>query len=323
MFKIWFERTLPAEFIPLLAEDSFAVGAANETPKNPLAALGEAQAIIAGSGIYYNDEVMTQAPHLRVISRTGIGLDNVDVAAATARGIAVCNAPDAPTIATAEHAVALMFAVAKQLKGFDRTLAGQERPNFFEQSRNLELYGACLGLVGLGRIGSHVAKSAHALGMTVIAYDPFVTAEKAVALGVTMKPTLEAVLGEADVVSLHLPLTPETQRLINADRLAQMKPGAVFINVARGGLVDEEALYQALESGQLLGAGLDVFAVEPPPPNHPLVGRQDVIVTPHIASSTIVGKRRLWTAGVMNALQVLRGERPAHLVNPEVWPVRG
>lgn len=322
MFKIWFEWTLPAEFAHLLANEAIVVGTANETPENPLGALAEAQAIIAGGRIPYNDELMAQAPHLRVISRTGIGLDNVDIPAATARGIAVCNAPDAPTISTAEHAIALMFAVAKQLKWYDQGLQSQQRPDFLGQGRGLELYGACLGVVGLGRIGSHVAKSAQAFGMTVIAYDPFVTAEKAVTLGVTMKPTLEAVLREADVVSLHLPLTPETHGLIDADRLAQLKPGAVFINVARGGLVNEEALYHALESGHLLGAGLDVFVVEPPSPDHPLVGREDVVVTPHIASATTAGKRRLWIAGISHALQVLRGKRPPHLVNPEVWPLR-
>jgi D-3-phosphoglycerate dehydrogenase len=175
--------------------------------------------------------------------------------------------------------------------------------------------------VGLGRIGSHVAKVAQGIGMTVMAYDPFVKPEQAEQLGVSLSATLEALLSQADVVSLHIPLLPETRNLINADRLAQMKPGAILINVSRGGIVDELALRDALDKKQLFGAGLDVFDLEPPPPDQPLLGRDDVIATPHIAGATTAGKDRLWRAALAQALQVLQGEHPPHLVNAEVWSI--
>jgi D-3-phosphoglycerate dehydrogenase len=196
-----------------------------------------------------------------------------------------------------------------------------EKINFHSEYNGLELYERRLGLIGMGRIGSRVAKIALALGMSVVGFDPFISAERANELGVELAPTLEAALHTADIVSLHLPLTPETRGLINAERLAQMKPGAILINAARGGLVDEAALFDALESGHLWGAGLDVFDPEPPSADHPLLARDDVIATPHIASGTGVGQDRLWHTAITQALQVLRGERPPHLVNPEVWPV--
>lgn len=321
MFKIWFERTLPAEFEPLLAGLAVTVGAASETPDDPFAAVAEAEAIIAGGRLRYEAALLAQAPRLRVIARTGIGVDNVAVAEATARGIAVCNAPDAPTLATAEHTIGLIFAVAKQLKWCDQALRAGHRTDFFNRYQGFELYQAVLGLVGLGRIGGRVAELAQGLGMRVIGYDPFAPPERAKQVGVTLLPTLEALLAQADVVSLHLPLTAETAGLLDATRLAQMKPGAILINAARGGLVDETALLAALETGHLLGAGLDVFTTEPPPADHPLLNRPEVVATPHIASATGAGKRRLWKSALAQALQALRGERPAHLVNPAVWPL--
>jgi D-3-phosphoglycerate dehydrogenase len=166
-----------------------------------------------------------------------------------------------------------------------------------------------------------VAILALALEMTVIGFDPFISAERAHEIGVELVSTLEEVLSVADIVSLHVPLTPETQGIISAERLARMKPGAILINAARGGLVDEAALLGALESGHLWGAGLDVFVSEPPAADHPLLARDDVVATPHIASATNAGKDRMWQAAIIQALQVLEGERPAHLVNPEVWPI--
>jgi D-3-phosphoglycerate dehydrogenase len=321
MYRFWFERTLPAAYAPLLEGVAIAVGAATETPDAPYAALGTAQAIIAGGRLTYDARLMDLAPELRVISRSGIGLNNVSIPEATVRGIAVCNAPDAPTISTAEHAIALMFAVARQLKWCDRALQRGGKTDFFNDYDGLELRGTRLGLIGLGRIGSRVAKLALALEMTVIGFDPFISAEHAQEIGVELVSTVEEVLPMADIVSLHVPLTPETQGMINAERLARMKPGAILINAARGGLVDEAALLGALENGHLRGAGLDVFVSEPPSAEHPLLSRDDVVATPHIASATNAGKDRMWQAAIIQALQVLKGERPAHLVNPEIWPI--
>jgi D-3-phosphoglycerate dehydrogenase len=155
--------------------------------------------------------------------------------------------------------------------------------------------------------------------MKVIAFDPYISAERAGQLGVELLSTIEAVLRAADIVSLHLPLTTETQQLMNIERFAQMKPGAIFINAARGGLVDEAALLAALDNGHISGAGLDVFDKEPPPPDHPLLGRPDVVATPHIAGATEASKDRMWREAIAQALQLLRGQRPPNLVNPEVW----
>lgn len=312
---------MPSKYAHLLDNIASVAGSASDTPDTPLIALPGTQAIIAGGGIHYDGALMDQVPTLQVISRTGIGLDNVSISGATARGIAVCYAPDAPTISTAEHTIALLLAVAKRLKWTDQALRCSEKINFRSEYNGLELYERRLGLIGMGRIGSRVAKIALALGMSVVGFDPFISAERANELGVELAPTLEAVLHTADIVSLHLPLTPETRGLINAERLAQMKPGAILINAARGGLVDEAALFDALESGHLWGAGLDVFTSEPPSADHPLLARDDVIATPHIASGTGVGQDRLWHTAITQALQVLRGERPPHLVNPEVWPL--
>lgn len=322
MFRVWFERALPPAYATMLAGVAQAIGPASATPESPLRALPEAQAIIAASRICYDGALMDQAPLLRVISRTGIGFDNISLPDATARGIAVCNAPDGPTISTAEHTITLMLAVAKQLKQAEGEMQRREKKDYFNDHNGLEMYGLHLGVVGLGRIGSHVAKVALALGMKVVAFDPYISSGRALEMGVEMAPTIEALLRTADIVTLHLPLTPATRHLMNSARLAQMKTGAILINAARGGLVDEAALIQALESGHLRGAGLDVFDPEPPHPDNPLLHRENVIATPHIAGATTASKDRLWQTAIMQALQVLRGERPAHLVNPEVWTGR-
>ncbi len=319
LYRIWCERPLPAAYKPLLEGSAVAIGPASADAENPLDSLRDAHAIIAGARIRYDAAVMDKAPTLRVISRTGIGIDNVALADATVRGIAICNTPDAPTVSTAEHALTLMLAVAKHIKGSENMLHDGKKHDFFGEQNGLELDGAQLGLIGMGRIGSHVAKVAQALGMKVAVFDPFLPPERAQQLGVTLVPTLEALLGMADVISIHAPLTTETRKLINAERLAQVKPGAYLINTARGGLIDEAALVAALESGKLRGVGLDVFDPEPPDPNNPLLHRDDVIATPHIASATTAGKDRLWRTAIEQALQVLRGERPRGLCNPEVW----
>ncbi len=233
------------------------------------------------------------------------------------------NAPDAPTVSTAEQALALMFSVARRLKSVENALnhrlASGEPGNVWGDYRALELQNKRLGLVGLGRIGGHVSGIARAIGMQVAAYDPYVGNDRFESLGVQRAESLEALLGESDVVSLHLPLNDQTHKLMNAQRFAQMKEGAVFINVSRGGHVDEAALADALDSGKLFGAGLDVTDPEPPLAGNPLLGRHNVVITPHVASATLVGKRRLVLHALEQVLQTLRGERPPHLINPEVW----
>jgi len=291
--------------------------AALPPPHRPFANIAPAQAIIAGALVQYTDELLSAAPLLRIISRTGIGLDNVDVPAATRRGVLVCHAPDGPTESTAEHAVAMMLALAKRLKEGDAMMAAGK---FGPRSLLLgtEVRDKTVGILGLGRIGRRVAEICRlGLKMKVIAYDPAVTPEQAEELGVTLMDQ-ESVMAGADFLSLHVPLLPATQQLINREHLARMKPGAYLINVARGGVVVEADLLEALESGHLAGAGLDVFDPEPPPEDAPLRRHPQVIVTPHIASSTLEGRRRLDRMAVEAVLDFFRGEKPQSVVNPEV-----
>jgi D-3-phosphoglycerate dehydrogenase len=321
MFRIWFERDMPDHLAATLAGLAEPLGPGTGTPDDLLSSVGTADAIIASSLIVYDGPAMDRAPRLRVIARTGIGYDKVDLRAATERGVAVCNAPDAPTISTAEHTIALMLAVAKRVTGAQAALRGGGR-DFFASHRGVELTGRHLGLIGVGRIGRAVARMAAGLGMGVIAHDPFVDASTVAASDIRLVESLEQLLAEADVVALHLPLTSETFHLMDGQRIGQMKLDSILINTARGGLIDHPALLDALERGRLFGAGLDVTDPEPLPPDHPLLHRHDVIVTPHVAAATEAGKARLYESAITQAIQVLRGERPPHLVNPDVWPVR-
>jgi D-3-phosphoglycerate dehydrogenase len=310
---VWFER-------PVLPELRGKVEARVEmlgppTEADPCAGLSEAHGSVVGASSF-DAEWISRAPQMQVIARTGIGVDKVDIGEATRRGIVVCNAPDGPTISTAEHAVALILAVAKDLQGSARRLQAGET-NLYAGYTGVELAGKTLGLVGYGRIARRVAEAGRGLGMNVVAYDPYCPPGE---FGATASVgSLEQLLAAADVVSIHIPLTEETSLLFDAAAFGAMKEGAVFVNTARGGLVDHNALLAALESGRLFGAGLDVTEPEPLPPDHPLLSRDDVIVTPHIASGTADGKRRLFETAFEQVLMVLAGERPPHVVNPEVW----
>lgn len=302
-FKIWCERPIPERFASLL-----------EGVASVVADASGADAILAAARVRYDDAFFAGLPTLKVISRTGIGYDNICVPDATARHIAVCNVPDGPTVSTAEHAIALLLAVTKKIKTAERRLLRGEKGDFFTTHNGIELAGKTFGVVGFGRIGRHAAELASGFGMRVLVHDPFarVEAHEHVA-------SLDELLRAVDAVSLHLPLTSETHHLINAEKLSLLKRGAVLINTSRGGIVDENALLASLESGHLQGAGLDVFENEPPPPDHPLLNREDVVATPHIAAATEAAKERLWRTAIGQVLQVLRGERPTNLVNPEVW----
>ncbi len=320
MFRIWTERSIPTAIEPLFATGIRALGPGTATPEEPTSDLGEAEGVIAGGAARYDAAFMDQAPDLRVIARTGIGIDNVDLAAATERGIAVCNTPDGPTVSTAEHAITLMLNTAKGVKKYDKALRESEDRDFVSGYDGLEMQGLRLGLVGLGRIGSRVAAIASAIGMDVAAFDPFIDPATARSAGISIADSLEELLSTRDVISLHMPLTQETRHIMNSERFGLMKKGAIFINAARGGLVDESALLSALRCGHLRGAGLDVFDPEPPSADHPLLHRDDVIVTPHVAGVTVAGRERMWRMALAAVLEVLRGKVPESLCNPDVTP---
>ena len=271
-----------------------------------------AEAAIVGTKELWDGAACRRLPDLKVVARRGIGLDNVDVAACAAHGVAVCNAPDAPTTSTAEHALALLLAVSKRLKSAERRLrVGDGLVGTPAAVGGLELDGRTLGLIGCGRIGSRLGAYAEALGMRVLAHDPHLDAAP-----VGRLVDLEEIWSSADVVSLHAPATPATRHLVNAASLAAMRPGVVIVNCARGTLVDHDALLGALESGRVAGAGLDVTDPEPLPADHPLLQRDDVLVTPHVGSGTTVGLERVVTQALAQALVWLRGGSPEHLLDP-------
>jgi phosphoglycerate dehydrogenase-like enzyme len=268
-----------------------------------------AVATVIGVAHQWDSDRFGRFPDLRVVSRMGIGYDNIDVAAAAAAGVVVCNAPDAPTVSTAEHTVALMLAVTKELPDLQARAEAGERGK--PDPSALELAGATLGLVGLGRIGRRVAAAAVGLGMRVVAFDPAVDAPPD-DLPIEIA-SLDDVLRGSDVLSLHAPATATTNHLVGRETLPRMKRGVYIVNCARGSLVDQDALVDALDSGQVAGAALDVTVPEPLPTGHPLLGRTDVIVTPHIASGTTAGRQRLFAHAFDNVLAVLEG-RPASIV---------
>jgi phosphoglycerate dehydrogenase-like enzyme len=274
--------------------------------------LDRADAILAGATRPWDAGAFAPAVRCKVISRVGVGYDNVSVDDASAAGIAVCNTPLAPTVSTAEHTIALMFAVTKHLP--HHVARARQGLRGEPVGRALELEGRTLGLVGIGRIASRVAVVANALGMRVLAADPGVTASPVPGCDLVDFGTL---LAESDVVSLHAPALPSTYRLMDAAAFARMRPGAYLVNCARGTLVDHDALLAALDDGHLAGAGLDVTDPEPLPAGHPLLDRADVVVTPHIASASVAGRRRLYEHSIENVLAVLAG-RPASIVAPSV-----
>lgn len=271
-----------------------------------VAELPEYHALIVRSRTRVTPRVIAAGVNLKVIGRAGVGVDNIDVGAALARGVAVVNSPLAATVSVAELTLALMLALARPVLAADASLKqGRWDKSAFTGG---ELHGKTLGILGLGRIGGEVARRARAFGMSVAAYDPRLTDQHIRERGA--EPAgLEAVLARADYLSLHLPLTAETRMLLSAERLAQMKPGARLLCLARGGMLDEAALAAALDSGHLAGAGLDVFAEEPPPPGS-IAMHPKVIATPHIGAQTAEAQARAGLAIAEEVLAVLQGKEP-------------
>ena len=274
----------------LRAVPDFEVAYAAGKPELLSRILPRAHALLVRSETRVSAALLAQAPNLRVVGRAGTGVDNVDVEAATRAGIAVLNTPGGNTVSAAEQAIALLLSLVRRVPWAAESM----RRGDWDRKRfsGIELSDKVLGLVGLGRIGTHVATVARALGMEVVAHDPHVTEERARQLGIRLLP-LDQLLARADVVSLHLPLVDETRNLINRRRLALMKPTAVLVNTARGGLVDEGALLETLEAGKLAGAALDVFEQEPLPRDSPLRTSDRLILTPHLAASTPEAQERV------------------------------
>lgn len=261
--------------------------------------------------------MIEKAPRLKMISRHGVGVDNIDIEAATERGVIVATVGLANAPSVVEHTLAMMFALAKRLREFDRAV----RTGEYMVKMNLDavdLAGRTILIVGLGRIGSRTALACNALGMRCVGIDPAFTADEIRAMGCEPASNLHDALPQADFVSLHCPLQADTRNLIGARELALMKPTAFLINCARGGIVDEAALLAALEAGRIKGAGLDVQATEPPAPDDPLLESDRIILTPHSAATTSEGVVRMATTVAQNVLDYFDGRLPAaHIFNPE------
>ena len=276
-----------------------------------LAAVPEADALLVRSATTVDAEVLAAAPKLKIVARAGVGLDNVDVASATERGVLVVNAPTSNIHSAAEHALALLLSAARQIPAADASL----REHTWKRSSfsGAEIFGKTVGVVGLGRIGQLVAQRLAAFETHIVAYDPYVSPARAAQLGIELLP-LDELLARADFISVHLPKTPETAGLIDKDALAKTKPGVVIVNAARGGLIDEAALADAVTSGHVRAAGIDVFSTEPCT-DSPLFDLPQVVVTPHLGASTEEAQDRAGTDVAASVKLALAGEFVPDAVN--------
>lgn len=304
-------EVLAASCAEYLGESCDVVEAAGEPRDRLLELLADAEGLVVRSGTRVDGELMDAAPRLRVVGRAGVGVDNIDLEEATRRGILVVNAPLANSVSAAEHAFGLMLSVARNIARGDASIrSGRwDRAKF----RGVELDGKTLGLVGMGRIGSLVAQRAQAFGMRVLAYDPYITAEQARAAGGELRD-LDSLLADSDFISLHLPRTPETENLLGREAFAKAKRGVRIINASRGGIIDEQALVEAIRDGQVAGAALDVYAEEPMTAG-PLTGVPEIVLTPHLGASTVEAQYKAGLHVAESVVAGLAGEKVMAAVN--------
>ena len=305
----------------LLETEARVVVCDDETEAGLAKAAAEAQGILFRIQPRCTESLMATCKRLRVVGRHGVGLDTVDIPAATRLGVAVVHAPGSNSQAVAEHALMLMLACTKRTLAIDKaTRAGDwSMKQLTGNTGNVELAGRTLGIVGVGNIGRRVAKFAGALGMRVLGYDKYVPDDEVLRRGAQPVKSLEALLPQVDVLTCHTPLTPETRHMINEKTLGLMKKGGIYINTSRGPVQEERALFEALTRGHLAAAGLDVFEEEPTPLDNPLLNLPNVVCSSHVAGVTLEANRQMAMQVSAEMLRVLRGERPDVLVNPEVW----
>jgi D-3-phosphoglycerate dehydrogenase len=306
------EKISPSGIERLRGDGHEIVDAAGWPRERLLGALADAEALLVRSGTKVDAELLAAAPRLAVVGRAGVGVDNVDMAAATRRGVLVINSPTGNVVSAVEHTFALLFALLRRVVPAAGSLAAGkwERAAFV----GVELEGKTVGIVGLGQVGSRVASRAQAFGATVVGFDPFLPPDKAREIGVELLP-FDALLARADVVTLHATATDSAKKMIDSRALAAMKRGAFLVNVARGSLVDLDAVDAALASGQLGGAALDVFDPEPPDPSHSVFRRENVVATPHLGASTQEAQERVAAQTVDAVREALAGAAYVPAVN--------
>ncbi len=301
--------------IELLKKEDDVVVATDMRPEELLEKVADVDAILVRSKTKITQKVIERAKKLKVIGRAGVGVDNIDLKAATERGILVVNAPEASSITVAEHTLGLMMALARNIPFADASLkAGKwEKKKFL----GMELRSKTLGIIGLGRIGTHVALKAKVFGMKILAYDPYITEETCKELGIELRD-FEGVIKEADFITVHVPLTDKTKGILGEKEIEKMKEGVFLINCARGGIISEDALVKGLQSGKVAGAAIDVFEVEPPI-GRPVLEMKNVVVTPHIGASTEEAQRHASTIACEEVLKVLKNGAPRNVVNMPVF----
>ncbi|MEP7286232.1 MAG: hydroxyacid dehydrogenase [Chloroflexota bacterium] len=297
------------------APDVTVQSAAKMSRDEVLAAIPNVDALIIRSATKVDRTMLEAAPKLKLVGRAGVGVDNVDLDAATDRGIVVMNAPDGNTVATAELAFGLMLSLVRHIPlAYNSLHEGQwDRKSFMGS----ELRGKTLGIIGFGRVGRAIAKRALAFEMTVIAYDPFVSPEAPMAMGVT-PVTLDELYAKSDFITLHALVTDENMHMINAESIAKMKPTVRIINAARGALIDEAALAQAVKDGKIAGAGIDVYGEEPPEAGNPLIGLKGILHTPHLGASTLEAQDEVAIQIANQTLDALFKGEYRSVVNPDV-----
>jgi D-3-phosphoglycerate dehydrogenase len=312
--KVVIAEKISSAGLSILSGESEVVDCAGQARDRLLAELADAAGLVVRSATKVDEEMIEAGPGLRVIGRAGVGVDNIDVGAATSRGVLVVNAPQANTMSAAEHTMALLLALARNIPRADaRTRSGVwDRSSF----TGVELNGKTLGIIGLGRIGTLVAQRAAAFDMKVMAHDPYVGSERARRLGVEMVE-LETLLAQADFITVHLPLTAETEGLLDGEAWARCRPGVRVVNTSRGGIIDEVALAAAIHSGQVAGAGLDVFSLEPLTES-PLFELPGVVLTPHLGASTAEAQDKAGLQVAEAMVAALRGELVASAVNVDL-----
>ncbi len=313
MFKVFITDKLSDKGVAVFkAEPDFQADVHPTLPPEELKkVIGDYDAMVIRSATTVSADILDAAKKLKVVGRAGVGLDNVDIAAATRRGVIVMNTPDGNTISAAEHTVALVLASARNIPQAHASLKDKkwERNKF----TGIELFGKTLGVIGLGRIGFEVAKRLRAFNMRVLAYDPFCTPERARSIDAELT-TVEAILKEADIITVHVPKTKETSNMIGAAQIRTCKRGVRFVNVARGGIINEADLAQALKSGHVAGAAIDVFTEEPPTGN-PLLDCDQAVLTPHLGASTEEAQVNVADVVARQIVDALRGRTIANAVN--------
>ncbi len=317
MFNVVVPDNVHQKAIDILeASAGISVSAPGKMERDALLdAVAHAHALIIRSGVAADAELIGKAPELRAIARAGVGVDNVDLAAATARGIVVMNTPGGNTISTAEHAFGLMIALSRHIAPGHQSLAeGRWDRKAFS---GVELKGKTLGIIGLGRIGQAIATRAQAFEMQVIAHDPYLPPAVAEAINVPLL-SLEAVYARSDYLTLHALVTDETRGMVNSETIARMKDGVRIMNAARGALINSADLAAALTSGKVAGAALDVYETEPPPADHPLIGLPNVLHTPHLAASTSDAQVTVAVEAAQLIVEFLLEGKAANVCNPAV-----